>query len=222
MKVIRKYGHFIIVPIYLVFYLLVFQHVESRSGAQVHILHTRLDDMIPFCEYFIIPSVLWFGYVAAAVIYFGLIGKSRQEYFRLIASLGIGMTLFLAISLVWPNGHALRPYHFEHENIFVDMVRALYRIDTPTNIFPSIHVFNSIAVAVAAADSEALKKHTWVVRGSNVLALLIVCATVFLKQHTVLDVISAVCLNLLCVRFIYRPGYAIGRRSVTERVEVLK
>lgn len=108
MKVIRKYGHFIIVPIYLVFYLLVFQHVESRSGAQVHILHTRLDDMIPFCEYFIIPYVLWFGYVAAAVIYFGLIGKSRQEYFRLIASLGIGMTLFLAISLVWPNGHALR------------------------------------------------------------------------------------------------------------------
>lgn len=65
MKVIRKYGHFIIVPIYLVFYLLVFQHVESRSGAQVHILHTRLDDMIPFCEYFIIPYVLWFGYVAA-------------------------------------------------------------------------------------------------------------------------------------------------------------
>ena len=50
MKVIRKYGHFIIVPIYLVFYLLVFQHVESRSGAKVHILHTRLDDMIPFCE----------------------------------------------------------------------------------------------------------------------------------------------------------------------------
>jgi membrane-associated phospholipid phosphatase len=100
------------------------------------------------------------------------------------------------------------------------MVRFLYRIDTPTNIFPSIHVFNSIAVAVAAADSEALKKHTWVVRGSNVLALLIVCATVFLKQHTVLDVISAV--YLLCVRFIYRPGYAIGRRSVTERVEVLK
>ena len=70
MKVIRKYGHFIIVPIYLVFYLLVFQYVESRSGAQVHILHTRLDDMIPFCEYFIIPYVLWFGYVAAAVAYF--------------------------------------------------------------------------------------------------------------------------------------------------------
>ena len=132
------------------------------------------------------------------------------------------MTLFLVVSTFYPNGHLLRPVEFERDNIFIRMVCFLYWADTSTNILPSIHVFNSIAVAVAAADSEALKKHTWVVRGSNVLALLIVCATVFLKQHTVLDVISAVCLNLLCVRFIYRPGYAIGRRSVTERVEVLK
>ena len=60
MKVIRKYGHFIIVPIYLVFLSAGVSACRKPFCAQVHILHTRLDDMIPFCEYFIIPYVLWF------------------------------------------------------------------------------------------------------------------------------------------------------------------
>lgn len=216
MEIMKKYRHFLIVPLYFVFYMLVFGYVEGRSGVQVHILHTRLDAYIPFCEYFIIPYFLWFLYVAGAVVYFGLIRKNLPEYYRLIASLGIGMTLFLVISLVYPNGHTLRPYHFEHENIFVDMVRYLYSIDTPTNVLPSIHVFNSVAVAIAVADSEAFQKRLWVVRASNVLAILIVCATVFLKQHTVIDVITALILNAACYRLIYRPRYVFGRKPVPE------
>ena len=35
-----------------------------------HVIHTALDDRIPFCEYFIVPYLLWFGYVAWAVGYF--------------------------------------------------------------------------------------------------------------------------------------------------------
>lgn len=216
MEFVKKYKHFLIVPVYFVFYMLVFGYVEGRSGMQIHILRTRLDAYIPFCEYFIIPYFLWFAYVAVAVVYFGLIRRNLAEYYRLIASLGIGMTLFLVISLVYPNGHTLRPYHFEHENIFVDMVRFLYSIDTPTNVLPSIHVFNSVAVAVAVADSEAFRNRIWVVRCSNVLAILIVCATVFLKQHTVIDVVTALALNVTCYRLIYRPRYVFGRKPVPE------
>lgn len=216
MEIIKKYRHFLIVPIYFVLYMLVFKYVEGRSGIQIHIIHSALDTYIPFCEYFIIPYFLWFLYIAAAVVYFGLVRKNLQEYYRLIVTLGIGMTLFLVISLVYPNGHTLRPYHFEHENIFVDMVRFLYRIDTPTNVLPSIHVFNSVAVAIAVADCEAFRNRIWVVCGSNVLAILIVCATVFLKQHTVIDVITALILNLACYRLVYRPRYVFGRKPVPE------
>jgi len=216
MKFMKKYRHFMIVPVYFLFYMLVFGYVEGRSGIQVHILHTRLDAYIPFCEYFIIPYFLWFLYVAGAVVYFGLIRRDLPEYYRLIASLGIGMTLFLVISLVYPNGHTLRPYHFEHENIFVDMVRFLYSIDTPTNVLPSIHVFNSVAVAIAVADSGAFQNRLRIVKASNVLAILIVCATVFLKQHTVIDVITALLLNVACYRLIYRPRYVFGRKPVPE------
>jgi membrane-associated phospholipid phosphatase len=209
---IKRNKHFLIVPIYLVCYLLVFDYVENRSGVQIHLLHTRLDDIIPFCEYFIIPYFLWFVYVAGAVVFFGLVNKNRQEYYRLIVTLGIGMTLFLIVSLVYPNGHRLRPYSFERENVFVSLVRFLYRIDTPTNVLPSIHVFNAVAVAIAVADCEALRERIALVRASNVLAILIVCSTLFLKQHTVIDVAFALILNVACYRLIYRPGFASDRK----------
>ena len=38
--------------------------------------------MIPFCEYFIVPYLLWFGYVAWAGGYFYL--KNKDEYLKLL------------------------------------------------------------------------------------------------------------------------------------------
>ena len=45
------------------------------------------------------------------------------------------------------------------DNIFVDLVKHIYATDTPTNVLPSIHVFNSLGVCIAIRHSEALKKH---------------------------------------------------------------
>ena len=108
-----------------------------------------------FCEIFIIPYFLWFFYIAAAVLYFAFFNNSRAEYIRLLLNLGIGMTAFLLVSYIYPNGLTLRPVEFPRDNIFTDMVRLLYRIDTPTNVLPSIHVYNSVAISVpsTAADS---------------------------------------------------------------------
>ena len=34
--------------------------------------------------------------------------------------------------------------------MFTDMVKVLYKTDTPTNVLPSIHVFNSIGAGIAS------------------------------------------------------------------------
>ena len=46
-------------------------------------MHSSLDDMIPFNEYFVIPYLLWFAYVTAAIAY--LFFKNKEEYYRLCA-----------------------------------------------------------------------------------------------------------------------------------------
>ncbi len=207
-----KYRYLLPVLLYMVFYMSVFTYVENRPTHDLHFLISRWDRLIPFCEYFIVPYFLWFFYVAFAILYFALVEKDKNQYWSLVTTLGIGMTLFLIVSLVYPNGHTLRPAYIGRSNVFVDMVRGLWRIDTSTNVLPSIHVFNAVATHIAIAQCRSLKKHPWLVHGSLILCVLIVASTMFLKQHTVIDVIAALALNLSCYCLIYQPSAARNRQ----------
>ena len=53
---------------YFAIYLPWFGHLEKTVTTHFHVIHTALDDYIPFCEYFIIPYLLWFGTSAGASV----------------------------------------------------------------------------------------------------------------------------------------------------------
>lgn len=205
MNFIKKYFHILITIAYGIFYLLAFGRLEQKVTHGYHLIHTALDDRIPFCEYFIIPYMLWFAYVAAGIIYFAFFEKNIREYYQLAFNLGIGMTIFLFISWVYPNGQDLRPIVFERTNFFTKLVQQLYLIDTPTNIFPSIHVYNSAAVCIAVFKNQKLAKNRAVRIGTLVLTVSIILSTMFLKQHSVLDVGFALILNYFFYILLYQP-----------------
>mgnify|MGYP004454933619 FL=1 len=222
MKTIKNYKHFLPVVVYGIFYLKCFQYLETHVTKGYHLIHTPFDDMIPFCEFFVIPYFMWFGYIAWSVLYFGLCNKNRREYYQLIINLGIGMTAFLVISYLYPNGQNLRPVVFPRENIFTDLVRNLYLTDTPTNIFPSIHVYNSVAVAVAVEHSEQLKNRPVFRKVCLTLTVLIVLSTMFLKQHSVSDVCCALVMNAGTCMLLYRPvktGNALRTQKETKKAK---
>ena len=188
---IKKYRHGFIIAIYFVAYLILFGYLEQRPVRAYHVVHTVFDDMIPFCEIFIIPYLLWFPYVILTVVYFLFRNKNKREYFQLIFNLMMGMTVFLVVSYIYPNIQHLRPAVFPRNNIFTQLVAGIYRTDTPTNILPSIHVFNSLAVYFAIHHCQALKDKKWIQRGSLILSILIILSTMFIKQHSVFDVLTA-------------------------------
>lgn len=187
--------------IFFVIYMASFSYLEQRNTSY-YVIHFGIDAYIPFCEYFIVPYLLWFAYVALAVFYFGI--KDQEEGNKLVAFLIAGMTVFLIISAVFPNGHHLRPKTFERDNIFVDMVKKLYVIDTSTNVLPSIHVYNSLAVMITVWRTKLLRDHKVLKAGLLLLGVSIICSTVLLKQHSMLDVMVAVILAALVYTVCYR------------------
>lgn len=202
---------------YWLIYLPWFAYLERTVTKQFHIVHMAIDDYIPFCEYFIVPYFLWFAYIAAGIGYFAL--KNTEEYYNLCKILFFGMTIFLIVSTLCPNGHYLRPNVFARDNIFVDMVRGLYATDTSTNLFPSIHVYNSIAINAVIWHCEDFKKNYFVRFGSGILMISIVLATMFLKQHSVFDVITGILLALATIHFVYRTQPEISmRQRVVQRL----
>lgn len=199
---------------YLIIYQMWFIYVERTVTRRFHIVHTAVDDYIPFVEIFIVPYLLWFGYVAFAIAWFFF--KDVQDYYKLCTFLFVGMTVFLVVSTVYPNGHYLRPRVFERDNIFISMVKGLYMIDTPTNLFPSIHVYNSIGVHLAVMNSEKLKEKTWIKRSSFIMMLLIIASTMFLKQHSVFDVVTGCVMALVMYTLVYARSWQFGRERAYE------
>lgn len=191
-KTIKERFKHLIILLYSFIYLGIFFILEQNI-TDFNIINFKLDEYIPFMEIFIVPYLLWFAYVAITVVFFFLF-LDIGEYYRLVCYLFLGMTVFLLVSIVYPNGLNLRPNYFPRDNIFTDMVQALYRTDTSTNVMPSIHVYNSICVHVAIAKSPYFQKHKNWKTASLILMLLIVCSTVFIKQHSLLDVAGGILL----------------------------
>ena len=189
--------------LYALLYFPWFSYLEKTVTTNFHEIHMSVDDKIPFCEFFIIPYFLWFAFVGIGLAYFFL--KDAKEFNRLCIFLGVGMTLFLVVSTVYPNGCYLRPEVFPRDNIFTDLVRRLYTTDTSTNLFPSIHVYNSIAICLAVWYSKHLKHRKVIRTGALILTILIVLSTMFLKQHSVFDVLTAFILCAVMWGLLYGP-----------------
>ncbi len=205
LRVYENYKHLLLL-LYFPVYLLWFGYLEKKITTHFHVIHVMADDYIPFCEYFVIPYLLWFFYVAWGIIY--MAKNNKADYYKLCAFLFTGMTIFLIISTVYPNGHYLRPQYFAHHNLFTTLCGALYSSDTPTNLFPSIHVYNSIGIHLAVMQNRELKSNKTIQMLSFLLMASIVLATMCIKQHSVFDVTTALILSFIMYRIVYRRNWS--------------
>lgn len=205
-----RYKHAVPMLAYMVVYLVWFAWLEKKNTKNFWLIHLTADDYIPFCEVFVVPYLLWFVYVAAVVIY--LFFRDKQEYYKGCAFLMTGMTLFLIISTLWPNGHDLRLTQMPRDNVFTSLVTMLWKTDTPTNLWPSIHVYNSMGAHFAITHCKRLmdsKKGRFIRIGSGILAVSIILSTMFIKQHSLFDVLTGLALGMIMYAVVYRREWLL-------------
>ncbi len=165
------------------------------ADADVLIIESPLDAYVPFCEWFVIPYVSWYLCIALLTVF--SIYKGKREFYR-VNGLIIGcMVLPMIFCTLVPNGIdvALRP-NFEtlgRDNILTSLVKLIYAADSPPrNVMPSMHVSVSFAMFFAVLRSKFFKKNYIFKTFSAIWAVMISLATVFIKQHSVLDVFAGI------------------------------
>lgn len=210
---VKKYKHAVAL-LYAGIYLPWFIYLEKHVVTGFHVIHMDIDDKIPFNEMFIIPYMSWFIYVSVTFLYFFF--YDVKSYRKMCIFLFSGMTIFLIVSTIYPNGHQLRPEIFPRNNIFTQMVQELYKADTPTNLFPSIHVYNSIGTHLAIIKNEKLKEKKWLCVASFVLMALIIMSTLLLKQHSVFDVVTAFAMAGVAYSLVYRNELVLSDNKENE------
>lgn len=197
----HKFKNAVFITVVTTIYLVAFMLLERRQ-VPIHVIHCAVDQMIPFCEYFIIPYLLWFFYVLVTGAYFAFVNEDNKEFFSFFHTLIVGMVVFIAISWFYPNGQLLRP-QITGDNIFKQLVLMLYGTDTSTNILPSLHVYYSLACCIAFERHEKAKKKPWLMALIRILTVSIILSTMFLKQHSIIDVVMAIAINGICYHLFY-------------------
>lgn len=175
-------------PVYLAIYFI----AEALITKNYWVSYLPLDDHIPFLEGFVLFYDLWYPAMILIGVY--LLLKEPENFKRYMKFLFAGFFLCEVIWILFPNGQNLRPEVFPRENFFTQLIAGLYAADTNTNVFPSAHVVGAIAVAAGVFHSQMLQKKNWLKALTVVLCFLIAISTVFIKQHSILDVFAGVAL----------------------------
>ena len=190
--------------IYSFVYLIFFKLVELRTADNYHNMHHFLDDKIPFNEFFAIPYFLWFFYIGYVLVKLSI--KSKSDFIKAFTYIFGGMTIGLVIFLIYPTTQGLRPEIMPRDNVLTELVHFLHRIDTPTNVCPSLHVYDSvgacIAVMLAKDCFNYVEKYAAVF-----LTISISLSTLFIKQHSVIDVFWGLVMSVVMYFIIYLPDY---------------
>ena len=202
---LRQDGKYLL---WLPVYLLCFFLLEQRTLDAYWATQIRLDDLIPFCEWFAIPYYLWYPLMVGVgvVLFF----RSSPAFRRYMVFLAVTFFASTAIWFLIPNGQDLRPLTLPRDNLLTRLMTGIYAIDTHTNVFPSVHVVGSVGAAIAAWDCAALRKRKWLVWSITILSVLICLSVVFVKQHGVLDLLGGLVLCVPVGLWVYRPSRTNG------------
>lgn len=159
-----------------------------NPAVSYHPVYCTADDRIPFLEVFLIPYFLWYFCIAGIHIW---LYRRNDPGFRMYSRYLITtMCISTAVFLIYPTSQQLRPVVFPRDNLLTDAVKLLYGMDTSTNVCPSEHVIGSAGFFLAVCYAEqAGRMHKLLAAAA---AFLTAAATVFLKQHSLVDVLAAI------------------------------
>lgn len=195
-----EYRHVLLLLGWLVYFILYFLTENLIPAEKCYPVHCWLDDIIPFCEWFIIPYIGWYLLIVVSLVYFLLYNvdhfKNLQKYII------ITQTVAMLIYILFPSRQDLRPVTFARDNFLTDIVAIIYSADTNTGVCPSLHVAYSLGIASTWLKEKSATK---TVKTLVVTAAFLICLSVaFVKQHSVVDIFAAIPVCLLAEVLVFR------------------
>ncbi len=176
-----------------------------RPHAAYHVMHCALDDAIPFSEWALIPYLLWFVYLIGALAY--TFFQDVPAFRRIMRFVIVAYTAATRRFFIYPTQQLLRPEAFAHDNALTRAVAWFYTFDTNTNVSRRSTSLAPPRRCSRCGTARGSGKRAWWQAASALLALCISLSTVFMKQHSILDVLCALPVCALGWWLCYgRPG----------------
>lgn len=156
------------------------------AGFPVHNLSGHLENLIPIMPAFI---VVYYGcFIFWAVNYVIIAVQDREHRYRFFTADLYARLICFVCFVFFPTTNT-RPTLLG-TGFFTEIVRLLYQIDRPTNLFPSIHCMTSWFCCIGLRGRKNIPQ--WYKIVSMVITVLVFVSTLTLRQHVLPDVIAGV------------------------------
>ena len=176
--------------VYFLFYFLTENFIPVES---CHVIHSALDDLIPFNEFFFIPYCFWYLLIVISLVYFAL--YDVENFKNLQIFIIITQVVAMTVYILYPSVQDLRPTEFARDNFFTWLAGIIYTLDTPTGVCPSLHVAYSLGIGSCWLKEKSASK-LW--KGFVVFSVILISlSTAVVKQHSVIDIAAALPVGLL-------------------------
>lgn len=198
-----EYSHLKLLLGWVGYFVLYFLTENLIPIEKCHVIHCRLDDIIPFCEWFLIPYTFWYLLIAISLLYFAL--YDIDSFKKLQTYIIITQIVAMAVYIIYPSCQNLRPQEFANDNLLTDVLGFIYAFDTNTGVCPSLHCAYSIGIASVWVKAKNVSK-VWKVF-TVVVTLLICLSTMFVKQHSAVDFFAAIPVCILAEILVFKVIY---------------
>ena len=208
-----RFRHALLLGGWLAYFALYFLTENLIPAERCHVIHCALDDRIPFNEGFVFFYVGWYFLVFGSLawtFFFDVERFRKLQIFIMITQAAAMLTYIL-----YPSVQNLRPAEFPRRNVLTAIMAFIYAFDTPTGVFPSLHVAYSLGILSVGLKDPRLPR-MW--KGLLTFAVIMISAAVcFVKQHSALDVLSALPVGLLAEAIVYGKDYWLPRLRKGEK-----
>ena len=187
--------------LYFPIYVLTFFIIEKNTPTSGYwVTDLPLDDYIPFVPGFAVFYVIW--YPLFVMVGIPTLIRDGAAFKRWMYYLMVVLTGTLIFDVLVPNGQHLRPENVQVDGLGTWIMSIIWAADTPTNVFPSMHVLGCIGDIICCFDSKVFKpRHRAAI---TVLCVLCMASTVLVKQHAFIDTVGALAVAILVALVVWR------------------
>lgn len=181
------------------------QQMEMQGKPFLNFI-TQWDHWIPFVPEFIYPYYIYFPFMLLVLP----ITRTRQQFYQVLTAFAILETTAIATFILLPAKITIRPT-VEPINFTYWLVYHMFKIDPGYNLLPSLHVGHSVLVSVFFY--VYYPRYFYPVFA---VAISIVLATVFIKQHYVIDIPFGILYALVAYnlsKYLHKRWFMIEERS---------
>lgn len=195
------------VALFLTYFLTKFINI----GYGPFLPRVQMDNWIPFVPPFIL---IYFGSYLYWIVGIVLVGRQGKESIYGLLAMAFVTYAVCFLFFVFMPTTIIRP-EIGAGYGWNALMRLLYRLDTPQNLFPSMHCLNSWLIFIAVRGKQVYPK--WIQWVFGLFSLLVFASTVFVKQHYLADIAGGVVLGELGKLIVTRGHLDIKLGRVLDR-----